>query len=194
MSQFAANLSKRHLDVVNHICYYLMGTADYKLVYGDVPEGLIAYADADWAGAKTRRSNTGNIIFIGGAAVSWNSRAQKTVALSSTEAEYMALSDTCRQLVWIRNLFAEMKIQLTALPLCRDNQGAIFITSNAVQEQRTKHIDIRYHYIREVVEDGKVKLYFVKSADNYADIFTKNLDRVKYLKCRSTLGILFARL
>ena len=90
MSQFVANLSKRHLDAVNHICCYLMGTADYKLIYGNIPEGLIAYANADWAGAKTRQSNTSNVIFIRGAAVSWNSRAQKTVMLSSTEAEYMA--------------------------------------------------------------------------------------------------------
>jgi len=103
----------------------------------------------------------------------------------------MALSDTCRQLVWIQNLFGELCINLRSIPLCGDNQGSIFIASNAVQEKQTKHIDIRYHYIREVVESGKVKLYFVKTAENYADIFTKNLSRDKYLKCRSTLGISF---
>jgi len=103
----------------------------------------------------------------------------------------MALSDICRQLVWIQNLFGELRINLRSIPLCGDNQGSIFIASNAVQEKQTKHIDIRYHYIREVVESGKVKLYFVETDKNYADIFTKNLSRDKYLKCRSTLGISF---
>jgi len=116
---------------------------------------------------------------------------QKSITLSSTEAEYMVLSDTCHQLVWIQNLFGELCINLRSIPLCRDNQGSIFIASNAVQEKQTKHIDIHYYYIREVVESSKVKLYFVKTAENYANIFTKNLSRDKYLKCRSTLGISF---
>jgi len=105
----------------------------------------------------------------------------------------MALSNTCHQLVWIQNLFGELHINLQSIPLWGDNQGSIFIASNAVQEKWTKHIDIHYHYIREVVESGKVKLYFVETAENYADIFTKNLSRDKYLKCRSTLGISFEK-
>jgi len=120
-------------------------------------------------------------------------QSAKTIVLFSTEAEYMALSDTCCQLVWIQNLFGELNFNLHSIPLCGDNQGSIFIASNAVQEKWTKHIDICYHYIREVVESGKVKLYYVETEENYADIFTKNLSRDKYLKCRSTLGISFKK-
>jgi len=191
MSQYAANPSETHLHNALYICRYLSGTADYALVYGASPEGLIAYADSDWASAHTRRSNTGNVIFLGGAAVSWNSRAQKTIALSSTEAEYMALSDTCRQLVWLKNLFREIGVNLLALPLCGDNQGSIFIAQNPAQEKRTKHIDIRYHYIREVVEASTVIIYYVPTNDNRADIFTKNLGRDKYVLCRDSLGLSF---
>ena len=86
--------------------------------------------------------------------ISWNTRAQKTVALSSTKAEYMSLSDTCRQLQWMHSLFYELGMPIDTIPLCGDNQGAIFIASNPVQERLTKHIDICYHYIRQVLEKG----------------------------------------
>jgi len=112
MSQFAANPSEEHLSKALYICRYLVGTADYSLTYGRSRDGIITYADSDWGSAHTRRSNTSYIVLISGAAVSWQSKAQKTIALSSTEAEYMALSDTCRQLVWIQNLFGELHINL----------------------------------------------------------------------------------
>jgi len=122
---------------------------------------------------------------------SWNSRAQKTVALSSTEAEYMSLSDTSRQLVWIKSLFTELGIKLSPIPLCGDNQGSIFMASNPVQEKCIKHIDIRYHYIREVVKDKKIELFFIDGSENPADMFTKNLGRIKFEKFRSQLGLEF---
>jgi len=112
MSQFAANPSEEHLSKALYICHYLVGTADYSLTYGRSRDGIITYTDSDWGSAYTRRSNTGYIVLISGAAVSWQSKAQKTIALSSTEAEYMALSDICRQLVWIQNLFGELRINL----------------------------------------------------------------------------------
>ena len=194
MSQYVANPSKEHYQKALYICRYLVGTADYSLTYGKKHEGLYAYADADWGSdPHTRRSNTGYLVLLAGTAVSWNSRAQKTRALSSTEAEYMSLSDACRQVVWIHSLLSEIHINLRHIPLYGDNQGSIFIASNAVQEKRTKHIDIRYHYIREVVESGKVKLYFVQTDQNPADMFTKNLSRDKFLYCRSMLGITFEK-
>jgi len=123
--------------------------------------------------------------------ISWNTRAQKTVALSSTEAEYMSLSDTCRQLQWMHLLLYELGMPIDTIPLCGDNQGAIFIASNPVQERRTKHIDIRYHYIRQVLEKGEVALYFIEGSENPADMLTKNLGHVKFLKFRGQLGIDF---
>ena len=103
----------------------------------------------------------------------------------------MSLSDASRQLVWINSLMSELNMPVKAIPLYGDNQGAIFIASNAVTEKRTKHMDIRYHYIREVIEQGKVSLYFVKTDENPADMLTKNLARDKFLMCRGHLGISF---
>jgi hypothetical protein len=162
------------------------------LVYGKNRDGFYAYADSDWAADSiSRRSTTGHLLFLGGAAISWVSRAQKTIALSSTEAEYMSLSDASRQLLWVHSLMNEIGIPITTIPLCGDNQGAIFIASNPITEKRTKHMDIRYHFIREVVDSGKVKLLFVSSEENPADMLTKNLTWDKFLRCRLRLGISF---
>ena len=192
MSQFSANPTREHLDKALYICRYLRGTADYKLIYGKVNEGLIAFADSDWgADQHTRRSTSGYLVLLGGAAISWNFRAQKTVALSSTEAEYLSLSDACRQVVWINSVLKELRCEVKLIPLCGDNQGSIFIATNAVQEKRTKHIDIRYHYIREVVDQGEVVLYYIPTDQNPADMFTKNLAKDKFFSCRNQLGITF---
>jgi hypothetical protein len=103
----------------------------------------------------------------------------------------MSLSDTCRQLQWMHSLFYELGMPIDTIPLCGDNQGAIFIASNPVQERQTKHIDIRYHYIRQVLEKGEVALYFVEGSENPTDMLTKNLGHVKFLKFRGQLGIDF---
>ena len=184
LSQHAANPSQDHLNRALYICQYLASSRDYAMVFdGPGDEGLMAYADSDWAqNPVTRRSTTGYMVKLAGSIFSWNSRAQKTIAQSFTEAEYMSLSDTCHQLVWIKTLLAELGIDLAPIPLFGDNQGAIFLASNPVQEKRIKHIDVRYHYIREVLQEKKVELFFVPTESNPADLFTKNLGHVKFLK------------
>jgi hypothetical protein len=191
MAQFSANPSLKHLNVAKHIIQYLNTTRERCLVYdGASNKGLIAFTDSDWASDKIkRRSQTGFFFMIAGAIFSWQSRAQKTVALSSTEAEYMALSDCSRQAVWIKSLLLELGINVEPIHINGDNQGSIFIGSNPVQEKRSKHIDIRYHYIRQCIEDKKVSLYFVEGAVNPADMFTKNLGRVKFQQFRDQLGL-----
>lgn len=150
----------------------------------------MAYADSDWASdPSNHKSTTGYMIKLAGAIFSWNSRAQKTVALSSTEAEYMSLSDTSRQLVWIKSLLVELGIDLAPIPLFGDNQGSIFLASNPVQEKRIKHIDLCYHFIREVLQNKQVELFFIEGASNPADMFTKNLGHVKFLKFRGQLSL-----
>jgi hypothetical protein len=103
----------------------------------------------------------------------------------------MSLADTSRQLVWIRSLFEEIGIILAPIPLCGDNQGSIFLASNPVQEKRIKHIDIRYHYIREVIRAKKIELFFIEGSENPADLFTKNLGHIKFQKFREQLGLEF---
>ncbi len=191
MAQHAVNPSQDQLNHALHICHYLAGTSQYALVYsGHSNKGLFACADSDWTSNPVDcRSTTEYMIKLADGIFSWNSRAQRTVALSSTEAEYMSLSDTSRQIVWIKALLSELSINLGPIPLCGDNQGSIFMASNPVQECRIKHIDIRYHYIWEVVRQRQIKLYFINGADNPADMFTKNLGCVKFTQFRSTLGL-----
>ena len=138
-----------------------------------------------------RRSQSSYFIKMAKGLISWTSRAQKTVALSSTEAEYMALSDCSRQVVWMHTLLGELGYHLSAIPICGDNQGSIFIASNPVTEKRSKHIDIRYHYIREVINRGLTEVYFIDGDNNPADLLTKNLGSVKFLKFRAMLSLEF---
>jgi hypothetical protein len=176
-----------------HICHYLAGTQDYKLVYGKTADkGLMAYTDFDWAANKIRhRSVTGYFFKLADGIISWCSHAQKTIALSLTEAEYMAISDCSRQAVWIKTMLKELGIRLEAVPIYGDNQGSIFIASNPVQESCTKHINIQYHYICELVVAKEVELMFVPGEINPTDMFTKNLQKVKFLKFQKQLGLDF---
>jgi len=191
LAQYAANPSQEHMDKALYICRYLVGTQEYRLTYdGPSGAGLVACTDSDWASDPTgRRSQTGFFLKLAGGLISWTSRAQKTIALSSTEAEYMALSDCSRQVVWMHTLLGELGYHLKAVPICGDNQGSIFIASNPITEKRSKHIDIRFHYIREVIDRGLVTLYFVDGENNPADLLTKNLGRIKFVKFRQMLGL-----
>jgi len=193
LAQFAANPSKEHMDRALYVCRYLAGSAHYELVYDGVSnKGLLAYCDSDYAGCTdTRRSITGFFVKLANGVVSWQSHAQKTVALSSTEAEYMALSDCSRQIVWIQSLLGELGFTHTQTPIYGDNQGSMFIGSNPVQDRRTKHIDIRYHFIREKIVEGKVEVFFVQGDKNIADMLTKNLGNTKFSEFRSQLGLEF---
>jgi transposase InsO family protein len=193
MSQFLANPSQEHLDKAMYIMHYLVGIQDYQIVYyGDKSKGLLAYTDSDWAADPIKRQSTmGFFVTLASSIVCWQSCLQKTVALSSTEAEYMALSDTCHQILWIQSLFGELGYTLTRIPICGNNQGSIFIGSNPVQERCTKHIDICYHYICKCIENDKVMVVFIPGNNNLADMFTKNLGAIKFVKFRDSLGIEF---
>ena len=193
MAQFAANPMEDHLNRALYICHYLVGTQSYQLTYdGGAGQGLSATTDSDWAAnSNNRRSQTGFFLKLASGPISWTSHAQKTVALSSTEAEYMALSDCSRQVVWVYILLGELGYQLKLVPICGDNQGSIFIASNPVTEKRSKHINIRYHYIHEVIRRKIVEVYFIAGEENPTDILTKNLGHVKFQKFRAMLGLEF---
>jgi hypothetical protein len=193
LAQHAANPSQEHLDKAKYILRYLAGTAKYALVLnGASNKGLIAYTDSDYAADPVkRRSTTGYLLKLADGIISWQSRAQKTIALSATEAEYMALSDCSRQVVWIQNIFTELGFTPQPTQICADNEGGIFIASNPVQERRTKHIDVRFHYVRDLIEQKRIDIVWVPTDDNPADMFTKNLGHIKFEKFRGMLGLEF---
>ena len=187
MSQFSANPTMEHIQKALYIVKYIAHTLDAKIVYKgksfDKKNGFIAYADADWASDRTSCiSVTGYVVLPAQGLVCWSSRKQKTVTLSSTEAEYMVMSDTSWQLIWIQNLFKEIGFPIDGIDLNCDNQGAIFLASNPAQEHPSKHIDIRFHYICEQIENKKVCLSYVQMNEQYADLMTKNLnyDKLKF--------------
>ncbi|GKB33112.1 hypothetical protein Tco_0872513 [Tanacetum coccineum] len=134
---------------------------------------LTAYADADHAGCQdTRRSTSGCMQLLGERLVSW---WQKSAAISSTEAEYIALSGSCAQFLWMRSQLTDYGLRFNNIPMYCDNKSAIALCCNNVQHSRSKHIDIRFHFIKEQVKKGLVELYFVNTEYQLADIFTKAL-------------------
>lgn len=193
MARFSANPTQDHLDHALYICQYLLGTPHYTLQYSGAGDGgLMAFADSNWGQSPdNRRTVTGYMIKLSGGVFNWYSHMQKTVALSSTEAEYMALSDCARQCVWIQQLLQELGIIIRPVPICGDNQGSIFMAQNPVQECRSKDIDIKYHYVHELIAEGKIALYFEQGTLNPVDMFTKNLGRVPFYRCLESLGLTF---
>ena len=171
---------------------YLTGTKNLCIKYdGTSKAGFVAYSDIDWAGDhETRRSTSGYAIFLGDGIVSWLSRQQRKIMLSSTEAEYVDMTEVAKQILWIRNLLSELKFKLLTVPLYVDNQGAIFLASNPAQEGRTKHIEIPEHYICECVHDGKIKLYYIPTNEQVADTFTKNLTWQRFEANRKMLQLI----
>jgi Reverse transcriptase (RNA-dependent DNA polymerase) len=193
LAQFSASPSQEHFERAKYICRYLIGTKNYFLVFEHAPgKGLATYMDLNWASNPiTRRSVTGYFFILAAGPITWQSRAQTTVAHSSTEAEYMASSDCSCQVSWICNIFLEPGMCLAPILVYIDNQGSIFIGSNPVQKIHTKHIDIKYYYVRGCIAVKKIELYFVSTEDNTADIFTKNLGHLKFERFRGWLGIEF---
>jgi hypothetical protein len=145
---------------------------------------MSAYCDSDYAGDKDgRKSVPGFVIYIQSCLISWKSRKQKCVTLSSSEAEYVAISEVCAEIVFLKQVLEFMKIQLK-LPIIVnvDNVGAIYLANNAVSGSRMKHVDIRYHFVRDLIEEGIIEISFVKSAENISDVFTKNLGEELFKK------------
>ena len=191
--QFSTSHTEDCYKAAQHVCHYLVGTCDYKLVYTqEEDKGLVAYTNSDWAADKIRQCSVTVYFFkLANGIILWRSHTQKTVALSSTEAEYMAISDCSWQVIWIKTLIKELGIKIRSIPIYGNNQGSIFISSNAVQESCTKHIDICYHYICELVAAKEVELQFVPGEMSPADMFTKNLQKIKFTQFQNQLGLKF---
>ncbi|KAJ9541409.1 hypothetical protein OSB04_027915 [Centaurea solstitialis] len=184
--------TEAHWNAIKPIIRYLQGTSDYGLHLSPAPNlSLLAYTDADWAGCPdTRRSTSGYCVYLGDNLLSWSSKRQPTVSRSSAEAEYRGVANVVAEICWLRNLLLELNRPLSRATLVYcDNVSAIYLSGNPVQHQRTKHIELDIHFVREHVQWGCVRVLHVPSRFQVADIFTKGLSRVLFDDFRSSLNI-----
>nr|GEY69627.1 ribonuclease H-like domain-containing protein [Tanacetum cinerariifolium] len=166
------------------------GTLDYGLqLFSFTNDSLIAYSDADWAGCPTtRRSTSGYCVFLGNNLLSWSSKRQPTLSRSSAEAEYRGVANAVAEICWIRNLLRELHTSSATIVYC-DNVSAVYLSSNPVQHQRTKQIEIDIHFVRDLVATGQVRVLHVPSRFQYADIFTEGLPSALFDEFRDSLSV-----
>jgi transposase InsO family protein len=196
VSRFMEKPTAEHLTAVKRVLRYVAGTLHYGCHYPRMKEArLVGYSDSDMAGdIDTRKSTTGVGFFLGGSIITWQSQKQRVVALSSCEAEYIAAATAACQGVWLARLLAELKgEEASPFSLKIDNESAIALSRNPVFHDRSKHIDVKFHYIRECVEENRVQLQSIKTEEQLADILTKALGRERFCELRSRLGVLHVK-
>ena len=180
-----------HLSAVKRIFRYLIGTMNLGLWY---PKNsnfeIVSYSDADFAGCKTdRKSTSGTCHFLGNSLVSWFSKKQNSVALSTTEAEYIAAGSCCAQILWMKQTLKDFDVDFECIPIKCDNTSAINLSKNPILHSRAKHIDIRHHFLRDHIQRGEIVLDFVSTEFQLADIFTKPLSDERFSFIRRELGM-----
>jgi hypothetical protein len=181
-----------HLTAMKRILWYLRGTLDFGLLLRRPSTmELRVYTDVDWAGyPDTRWSTSGYAMFLGDNLISWSSKRQPVVSRSSAEAEYRAMANDVAEAVWLRQLLQELHSPLASstLVFC-DNVSAVYLSTNPVQHQRTKHVEIDLHFVRERVACGAVHVLHVPTTSQFSDVFTKGLPSVVFAEFRSSLNI-----
>jgi len=194
-ASFQANPRECHLMAIKRILRYLVHTPNLGLWYTKGSTfNLLGYSDLDYAGCKVdRKSTTGTCQFLSWSLVSWSSKKQNSVALSTAEAKYVATGACCAQLLWMKQTLSDFGCEFTKIPLMCDNESAIKLANNPVQHSRTKHIDIRHHFLRDHETKGDISLRHVSTDKQLADIFTKPLDERRFCALRNELNILDSR-
>lgn len=191
-SRYFDNPTAAHVQAVKRILKYLKRTADYGILFQPKYKlTLCGYSDADFAGdIDTRRSTSGYVFMLGESVISWCSERQKTVALSTTESEYVAAANAAKELVWLRQLLSELLPNMLEAPkFYLDNQSAIQLIKNPEYHKRTKHIDIKYHFIRELFVKNFFDLEFVSTKNQIADILTKSLPKPSFENFRELMNV-----
>ncbi|KAJ9538687.1 hypothetical protein OSB04_031420 [Centaurea solstitialis] len=189
-ARYQAKPKESHLAAVKRIFRYLKGTPYYGIWY---PKGLgfelQAYTDADYGGCNMdRKSTSGHLQFLGNKLVSWASKKQQCVSTSTAESEYVAAASCCSQVLWMQSQLRDYGLEYKKIPIYCDSKSAIAISANPVQHSKTKHIDIRYHFLKDNVEKENIELYFVNTEYQLADLFTKALDEKRFKFLISRLG------
>ncbi|GMI79054.1 hypothetical protein HRI_001574700 [Hibiscus trionum] len=194
VSRYMHDPGKGHWQAVKWILRYLQQTVDVGLVFEQdetLGQFVVGYVDSDYAGdLDKRRSTTGYLFALAKAPVSWRSTLQSTVALSTTEAEYMAVAEAVKEAIWLNGLLEDLGVVQSHISLYCDSQSAIHLAKNQVYHSRTKHIDVRYHFVREIFEEGKILLQKIATAENPADMLTKVVTSIKFNHCLNLINIL----
>lgn len=184
--------SENDWTAAKRVVRYLKGTRDWKLQLGsNAIQELVAFSDADWAGdTRTRKSTTGFVVYYAGGAVSWASRRQDSVTLSTMEAEYVALAETCQEVIWLRRLLMDLgELQKNATIVNEDNQACLSFAKLERCSKRSKHIETKHHFVRDLCEGGDVILQYCPTDNMNADIFTKPLGTIKHHQFARELGL-----
>jgi len=192
LSRYLESASITHLKAASRVFRYLSGTRGLVLKLGGEKPLVHGYSDADWASQPDRHSMSGFVYFLGMGAVSWSSKRQPIITLSSTESEYVALTHASKDIIWIHKLLTELSpilpFSVPTLLKC-DNQGAIRLSKDSTFHGRTKHIEVHYHFVRQTIKRGHIKLEYCRTDNMVADIFTKALACNKLRKFRDLLGL-----
>ena len=190
VSQFLSNPGRKHWEACKRILRYLKHTQNEGLVLGTNDEDLVALADSDFAGhPDNRKSTTGFALMLYGGCVSWVSRLQKVISLSSTESEYYAMGECVREVVWLRSLLSDLNISQSTTRVLNDNMSALRLVQNDEFRKRSKHIEVRHHYIREKQRMKEIVVEHIPTEEQAADLLTKNLTEKKLESCKKGLGI-----
>ncbi|KAI3740618.1 hypothetical protein L2E82_31087 [Cichorium intybus] len=190
VSRYLANPGKQHWEAVKWILRYLKGSSKLCLCYGGAKPIVKGYTDADMAGDLDNRKSTSSYVFtLAGGAISWQSKLQKCVALSTTEAEYIAAVEAGKELIWLKRFLQELGFPQAEYIIHCDSQSAMDLSKNSMYHSRTKHIDIRYHWLREAIERGELKLSKINTNDNPADMLTKVVTQDKHKLCADIVGL-----
>lgn len=193
LSQFNSGFDLSHWQAAKRILRYLAGTINYSLcVIKSNKLSLSAYTDADWGNDSTdRKSYTGFVVKLGNNVVNWESRKQRCVALSSTEAEYLAITDVCKDLMFVKGFISEVLNRTLDIKVMNDNQSAHkLLEAREYCHKRTKHIDIRYHYIKDLIRNNGIKIEYLQTEKMVADVLTKPLSSIKHIEFVNKLNLM----
>ena len=193
VSCYMHDLGRSHWHAVKWILRYLKGTSDVGLLFerqGTTDQLCVGYVDSDYAGdLDERRSTTGYVFTIAGGPVSLRSTLQSTVVLSTTESEYMAVTKAMQEAIWMQGLVDDLRIEQKVLEIHCDSQSAIYWATNPAHHTHTKHMDVRFHFIRELIEEVDILLKKIATKENSADMLTKVVPAVKFDHCKDLIRI-----